>query len=93
MKTKDYIEKLYSAWPSVPKLAEELSVPAINVYKWRDRNYIPVRYWRELLHAYNGRVSVSDALTIEDLINEETRELPEAQEMLRVSLSNSTVEQ
>jgi len=93
MKTKDYIIKIYDAWPNVSDIAGELDIPAVNVYKWRERNYIPVKYWKELVHAYNRIVPLGDSLTISDFVEEESRNLLEKSKMHNMSVPYGSLEQ
>lgn len=49
------IDRILSLWPSIADLGRDLGVPYPTVAAWKQRDSIPVAYWRALIDAARSR--------------------------------------
>jgi len=42
-------------WPKIPALAQDIDMPTKTVQKWKERDYIPPKYWLILIEAAKKR--------------------------------------
>lgn len=48
-------DELINQWPSLGEMATDLGVQYVNVYRWKERNSIPTKYWVPLIEAARRR--------------------------------------